>query len=228
MLILLLYAQLAAATPAADTTYATPALRALVARAAEENRAPPADFRSYRSHIETELSFLLRDTLGREHTAQIEQLATNGAWDRNGRYDLHVVGYRSQTIGVPYSALSIVRAWTVPSLYGNRLALGAYFNQSRNRRDTLVAVHPFAADRDRFYTFAGGDTVTTLRVGERRIPIVRIHVRPHFQGTTRLAAFDGEIDLDAERAQIVRMRGQFVTLGVVSISSHDLPPFMAR
>jgi hypothetical protein len=222
MLIFLLCAQLAASTPGVDTTYATPALRALVTRAAEENRSPPPDFRSYRSHIETELSLLLRDTLGREHTAQVEQLASVATWTRGGRYDLHVVGYRSQTIGVPYSALSIVRAWTIPSLYGNRLALGAYFNTSRRQRDTLIAVHPFAADRDSFYTFTGGDTVTTLRVGERRIPIVRIHVRPSFQGTTRLGAFDGEIDLDADRAQIVRMRGQFVTLG------GKAPPTLSR
>ena len=99
MLIFLLCAQLAASTPALDTTYATPALRALVARAAEGNSSPPPDFRSYRSHIETELSLLLRDTLGREHTAQVEQLASVGNWTRGGRYDLHVVGYRSQTIG---------------------------------------------------------------------------------------------------------------------------------
>src|SRR4029077_17571455 len=101
--------------------------------------------------------------------------------------------YRSQTVGVPYSALSIVRAWTVPSLYGNRLSMGAYFNSSRQRQDTLVAVHPFAADRDQFYTFSGGDTVTVLRVGTRRIPITRIHVHPSFHGTSRLGAFDGEI-----------------------------------
>jgi hypothetical protein len=213
MLLFLLCAQLLGSPVAVDSTYTTPALRDLVARASAANRTPPPEFRSYRSHIETELSLLVRDTLGREHTAQVEQLATTGLWDRGGRYDLHIIGYRSQTIGVPYSALSIVRAWTVPSLYGDRLSMGAYFNQSRRRQDTLIAVHPFATDRDSFYTFSGGDTVTVLRVGARRIPIVRIHVHPVARGATRLAAFDGEIDLDAERAQIVRMRGQFVTLG---------------
>src|ERR1019366_3153383 len=47
----------------------------------------------------------------------------------------------------------------------------------------------------------------------RAIPIVRIHVTPHLADSTRFAAFDGEIDLDATRHQIVRMRGQFVVLG---------------
>ena len=36
---------------------------------------------------------------------------------------------------------------------------------------------------------------------------------PDIRGNTRLAAFDGEIDLDAERAQIVRMRGRMVVVG---------------
>ena len=211
MLSLLLIAQIAVAVPP-ESTYSTPALRQLVERAALENRRPPASLHGYRSRIETELSLLMRDTLGREQSAQIEQLATDATWTRAQRYDLRVVGYRSQNIGVPYSTLSFIRAWTVPTLYGNRLALGAYFKSS-NTRDTLIAVHPFAEDRERYYRFSGGDTVTTLRAGQRSIPVVRLHVTPAIRDTTRFAAFDGEIDLDGDRAQIIRMRGQFVVLG---------------
>ncbi len=210
---LLLCAQLAVSVSAGDSIYSSPALRAVVARAAVANLQPPPELRSYKSHIETEVSLLIRDTLGREHTAQTEQFATNAEWTRDGRYSLHVVGYRSESVGVPYSSLSIVRGWTVPSLYGDRLLFGAYFNATNRRRDSVVAVHPFAADRDAYYRFSGGDTVTILHVGTRSIPIQRIHVKPSFSGTTLLAAFEGEIDLDAERAQIVRMRGQFVSLG---------------
>ena len=39
------------------------------------------------------------------------------------------------------------------------------YRRERNRRDTLTVVHPFAADRDQYYRFSGGDTVTMLRVG---------------------------------------------------------------
>jgi hypothetical protein len=211
MMNLLLCAQLGVGivTPTADSTYSTPALRRMVAAAATANQLPPPELSGYRSHIETELSLILRDTLGREHTAEVEQVATSATWNRDGRYDLHIVGYRSQSVGVPYSTLSIVRAWTVPSLYGDRLSLGAYLARSRTG-DTLIAVHPFAPDRDEFYRFSGGDTVATLRVGDRRIPIARIRVRPNFHGPTRLGAFDGEIDIDADRGQIIRMRGQFV------------------
>ncbi|MEP6491609.1 MAG: hypothetical protein ABJF01_02945 [bacterium] len=212
MLSLLLCAQLAAATQSVDSVYSSAALREMVARAAAANRRPPAELRSYQSRIETEVSLILRDTLGRENSAEVEQLASTARWTRDEHYDLHVIGYRSQSVGVPYSTLSIVRAWTVPSLYGERLSLGAYFARPRTS-DTLIAVHPFAVDRDEYYQFSGGDTVATLRSGSRTIPVSRIRVHPHFHGPTRLGAFDGEIDLDVERGQIVRMRGRFVVLG---------------
>ena len=212
MFFLVLAAQLAgsALSPARDSVYATAALREVVARAAVENRVPPAALRGYRSHIESELGLMVRDTLGRELTAQIEQIATAATWRRSGQYELHVEGYRSQSVGIPYSTLNTVHAWTVPTLYGERLLLGAYPGGSR---DTVVGVHPFAPDRDAYYRFTGGDTVAVLRAGDRRIPVVRIRVVPTFHGDTRLAAFDGEIDLDAQRFQIIRMRGRFVILG---------------
>jgi hypothetical protein len=216
MLGLVLFAQLVVGQPQPqpDSTYSTPALRELIAAAAAANRRVPDSLASYTSRIETETSLLIRDTLGREETAEVEQMATAAHWDRAGEYDLHIIGYRSQSVGVPYSTLTMVRGWTVPSLYGERLSFGAYFNRrSGNSRDTLVAVHPFARDRDAYYQFSGGDTVTVLRAGVRRIPIVRIRVHPHFHSPTPLSAFDGEIDLDGERKQIVRMRGQLVTIG---------------
>ena len=208
-LLLLAPVHIAAAQGAIDSTYSSEALRAMVDAVATANHEPPESLHGYQSHIETESSLIVRDTLGREHSAEVEQFATQAMWKRNGPYSLHVVGYRSQSVGVPYSTLSIVRAWTVPSLYGERLSLGAYFSRARGD-DSLVAVHPFAADRDQYYQFSGGDTVAVLRVGGRKIPIARIRARPRFRGRTRLAAFDGEIDVDADRMQIVRMRGQFV------------------
>src|ERR1044072_192546 len=136
MLSLVLLAQLAVAQLPSDSGYATSALRSFVAAAAEANRRVPDSLASYTSRIETETSLLVRDTLGREHTAEIEQFATDARWERDGRYDLRIVGYRSQSVGVPYSTLTIARGWTVPSLYGERLSPGAYFNRrSRDNRD---------------------------------------------------------------------------------------------
>ena len=209
-LAIVLLAQVAAAS--GDSTYSSPALRAMVAAASDSNRQAPPELRGYTSRVETEVGLIIRDSVGREHAGEIEQLTSRATWKRDGPYDLHVIGYRSQTVGVPYSSLTIVRGWTVPTLYGERLSLGAYWTRA-DRSDTLIAAHPFAADRDQYYRFTGGDTVTTLRIGARSVPIARIRVTPDLHGTTRLAAFDGEIDIDATRLQIVRMRGQMVVLG---------------
>lgn len=216
---LLVFAQLALPP---DSIYSSPALRGLVASAAVSNHAPPPEFRGYRAHVETEMSLLMRDTLGRERAAQIEQVASSVNWTRGSNYGMHVLGYRSQTLGPSISSLSFLSAWTEPSLYGERILLGAQLATEKRKpgskppdapQDVIVAVHPFAADREKYYRFSGGDTVTVLRSPGRAIPIVRVHVTPHLAGSVRYAAFRGEIDLDATRDQIVRMRGQFVILG---------------
>ena len=123
MLLRFVVAQLAAGQTQLDSTYTTLQLRQMIAAAAAANREPPPALHSYTSHIETEAALILRDTLGGERSAEIEQLAAHARWERGDRYALHVVGYRSQNLGVPYSLLSVVRSWTVPSLYGNRLSL---------------------------------------------------------------------------------------------------------
>jgi hypothetical protein len=219
LLSLLVFAQLSVP---ADSTYSSAALRDLVARAAVSNHAPPPAFRGYRAHVETEMSLLMRDTLGRERAAQIEQVASSVKWTRGSDYGMHVLGYRAQTLGPSISSLSFLSGWTEPSLYGERILLGAQFitekkesgrRGAESAQDVIVAVHPFAADRDLYYRFSGGDTVTVLRSPGRSIPIVRLRVAPHLSGATRFAAFRGEIDLDATREQIVRMRGEFVVLG---------------
>ena len=222
--------QLSAATPPA-ATYSSLALEAFISAAVTANRAPPAELLSYGARIESELSLLVRDTLGRERVAQVEQVAMTAAWHRGLEYNLRVVGYRSQTVGVPYSALSLARSWTLPYLYGDRLTLGVDIGQTgssatrgsagadsskrslKQRSDTLHAVHPLAADRARFYRFSGGDTIAVLHSRARAIPIVRVRVTPilhSLRSGERIGAFDGEIDFDGERHEIVRMRGQFV------------------
>ena len=225
MLAPLLMLQLAQ-SPAQMPLYSSPSLREFVDAAAASNREPPAALAGYRARVESELSLIVRDTLGRERSAQIEQVALSAQWDRGREYDLRVVGYRSQSVGVPYSALSFARGWTIPYLYGDRLTLGVDFGeldtagQKRSRADsakhktidTVHAVHPLADDREQFYRYRGGDTVAILRSGQREIPIIRVHVVPVLDSATRvtrLAAFEGEIDFDAVRHQIVRMRGRF-------------------
>lgn len=212
-----------------DSATVSEPLREFLTRAAIENRAAPFSLGGYRATVETELALILRDSLGREIVGQLEQLAARATWERNGRYDLHVVGYRSQSAGAPYSALTFARMYTVPTLYGNTLHLGindgvAWTKRDSNAykqrlkkdtaagRDPLRAIHPLADDRDRYYTFSGGDTVATLYVRERPIRLVRVHVEPVKSPTANFYGYRGELDFDAERHQLVRMRGRLVSV----------------
>jgi len=81
------FAQLVSASSGAPDTgaYSSEALRMMIAMAADSNRLPPSSLRSYRSRIETETAMIIRDTLGREHSAEIEQVASEGRWTRDGR-----------------------------------------------------------------------------------------------------------------------------------------------
>lgn len=212
-----------AAPPRADTTqYETPALRQLVADAADINRRVPPQLGGYRARLESEISIGSRRSEGMEMSVQLEQIASTLTWDRTGQYEQVVTGYRSQAVGTTFATLGLFRVgWAIPSLYGNRLALlfgrdtSEAVRRRRDRRggDPLYAVHPLADDRDKYYKFAGGDTIVTMRVDGREIPIVRIEVQLRDDVPDRSVIFLGELDLDATRKQLVRMRGYFAVVG---------------
>ncbi|MBK6487597.1 MAG: hypothetical protein IPF98_12115 [Gemmatimonadetes bacterium] len=213
MIALFLVAQLAGA----DSIYSSSGVRAHVEQASRVNRRVPVTMSGYRAQAESEIAIVARRGEGHEGAVSIEQTQNEVRWTRDGNFEQRVVGYRAQAIGLQFSSLSFFRqAWTVPSLYGNRLTL--LFGQdtsrqrpSRRRIDQrLVAVHPLAEDRERVYRYTGGDTQVTLRVDGREIPIVRIIAEPREDAPDSTVAFRGELDLDASRDVLVRMRGYFV------------------
>lgn len=195
-------------------------LRELLAVASAQN-VLPATLLGYRATVETEISVLLHRDDRTEIVGAVEQLASTLQWERNGRTDQHVIGYR--TLGTTVSMLGSTNAtggWLTPTLYGNRFRLRVQRADSARPRsergaradanDTLPAVHPLATDRERFYQFTGGDTIVTLRTRGRTIPIVHVAVRPRTDITEKVLLFDGEMDLDASRGTLVRIRGRFV------------------
>lgn len=208
--------------PSDTATYQSEALRVLVAEAAATNRRVPEALGGYRAQLESEISIGNRRSERMEMSVQLEQIASTLTWDRSGRYEQQVIGYRSQSIGTSIATLGLFRVgWAIPSLYGNRIALlfgrdtSEAVRRRRNRRggDPMYAVHPLADDRERFYRFTGGDTVFTMRVDGREIPIVRVDVRLRADVPDRSVVFLGELDLDASRRHLVRMRGYFAVVG---------------
>jgi hypothetical protein len=203
--------------PVTDSIYETAALREFVGRAAAANALPPGGLENYYARIETELAFVRAEPDGREVVLQLEQVASDLYWRRDGGMLQELVGYRSQTLGASFSGLSFFDVpWAVPTLYGDRLDLlrtsepvRGESGRVRNRR----AVHPFASRRDAVYRFSGGDTVDVIRLPERTIPIVRIHVKPRAQPGLPTLLFEGDVDVDVTRLHIVRMQGRLIPSG---------------
>jgi hypothetical protein len=213
-------ARLPAPDSTPDSVYATPALRALVTRVAVRNGVVPRGLESYRVAIESELSSLLRRSDGTEGATQIEQVETVARWQRSGAFTQRVIGYRSRLSGINISALTLLKqAWAVPLLYGNRLAL--FLGQDTTRRarraaardSTVRVVHPFGRDREAVYRYSGGDTALTIRVNGRTIPVARIHVVPGPHPPHRVVIFEGDVFVDMQLGEIVRMRGAFEIVG---------------
>lgn len=214
-----------AAPRAGDTlTYATPALRTIVTDAAQLNRRVPTGLGRYRARVESEISFGNQRAEGNEFAASIEQVASELTWDRTGEFDQRVVGYRSQQVGFSLSTLGFFETgWLVPSLYGNRLSLlfggadsttrRAAQREQRRARRVVQAVHPLSVDREKVYRYRGGDTVQLLKVGDRTIRIIRVEVEPQPEVAATTVVFLGEVDLDADRRHIVRMRGRIARVG---------------
>jgi hypothetical protein len=218
--------------PVGDSTYASTRVRTLVEQAAAAHARPPDTLASFTAHTETEIGLLLRGPDGKEVPTQMEQLAGRVVWRRDGSLAQTVTGYRARTLGVTLSALTYITApWVVAPLYGDRVPLVLAEDSTRatsptpdtsaagerppasaarkRRHAAKLLVHPFASDRERYYRFSGGDTVLVLDLPERRVPLVRVTVEPTHVPRDAFV-FRGDIDLDAQRHQIVRMRGEFL------------------
>jgi hypothetical protein len=222
---------LASDSLAFQSRYATPALERLVDDASQKNRLP-APLHAYSAAIETEIALVIRRADGTEAVGSVEQVASSLRWTRTGLYEQRVQGHRMQQLGANVSMLSLFRTgWLNPTLYGNRMRAQQQQTPAANdstaprgdsaraasragaASDTTSVIHPLSSDRNAWYTYAGGDTLVTLQVGARRIPIVRVRVEPRDDLTRAATLFSGEMDLDASRGTLVRLRGAFVRAG---------------
>jgi hypothetical protein len=215
MLPLLVVAQMAVADPDPGSR----ALHDILALAADRNRTAPASLLAYHAQVESEISMLTRRADGEESALSVEQSLNEVHWLRGGEFSQHMTAYRARQAGPSMSALAVLRkAWTIPMLYGN--GFGGLFGEDggpasgkRAGAASSIAVHPFGPHGERVYAFAGGDTIAVLHTERRTIPVVRVLVEPRReQAAWPVVVFRGEIDLDADRGEIVRLRGQFVTL----------------
>ena len=116
----LLFLIIQAKAPARDTaTYASPALKAVIERAATYNAAPPPDLRGYTAHYESEVAMAKRLPDRIEGTSTVEQTAGDFTWVVGRGFGQHQLGYRVITTGVPLPAsAALSNGWIVPTLTG--------------------------------------------------------------------------------------------------------------
>ena len=211
---------LAALQQAPDTAqYSSPALRALVARAEAANAAPTPGLLAYSARYESEVA-MVKLLPGRiEGASTIEQTAGQFTWVRGKGYGQHQEGYRVVTTGVPLpAAAALSKGWIVPNLAGPEYDVfgassGAATLAGIDSSGRFSVNSPLAPDRDLYYRFEGGDTVTMeFPVGPPQ-RVVRLVVWPRDSLPQATKLFRGNLYLDPESGVVRRLRGQFLTLG---------------
>jgi hypothetical protein len=206
--------------PVADTTgYATPALRTLIQRAEAANARPAADLRGYSARYESEVALVKRLPDRIEGASTIEQTAGEFTWVVGKGFGQHEQGYRVVTTGVPLpGSAALSNGWILPTLTGPKYDLfgassGAPTEVGEDSAGTHSAWSPLGPDRDRYYRFEGGDTLTVeFPVGPPQ-RVVRVIVVPWDSLTEKTKVFRGDLYLDPATGALRRLRGQFLTVG---------------
>jgi hypothetical protein len=201
------------------TTYATPALRTVIERAATATAAPPADLRGYSARYESEVALVKLLPNRIQGASTIEQTAGIFTWLVDSGYGQHQLGYRVVTTGVPLpGSAALSNGWIIPTLTGPKIDIfgassGAETAVGADSGGDYSAWSPLGPDREKHYRFGGGDTVTiTFPDGAAR-PMVRVEVWPLEGGEAREKVFRGNIYLDPESGVLRRLSGQFLTIG---------------
>jgi hypothetical protein len=205
--------------PADTGAYSSPALRALVARAADSNAVFPA--RGFRAHFESEIAVNKALPNRVEGISSVEQFDGSLTWSPDSA-NQHTLGYRIITTGLPLPAGYVLgSAWIAPNLYGDRFTLLSdpkeAVSKGGNAQDSLDArassvIHPLASDRDTFYRYSRGDTVEVVdAVGQSRRVVV-VEVTPHETFVEPTRVFTGQMYLEVGTGALMRIRGQIYTV----------------
>jgi hypothetical protein len=183
--------------PASDSATA-----ALIARARERHRQLDAAVQNYQATIRTRIDA----SAGRGHFARLVPLAaieqeSELSWQAPNDVRVVAMGQRTQTAfaGASIEA-SWTRPWFIPRFLGDSIRL---IGQDFPNR---AAIHPLAAGADAFYTYAIEDSLELALPG-RTVRAIGVRVTPTRPDQALIA---GEIWLDAETAETVRLTFAFV------------------
>jgi hypothetical protein len=199
---------------AADSTYSSDSVRALVAAAAARNAAMSALLPAYRARATSEFTWTFEDSAARPQSMLAQQHYSAVRWSR-GAFDVKVL-YERPAAQLPNVQSWMGPGWLIPALYGDGFAFvyPQFVTDQHGQRqldiDTVAVPHPLGPGRVGRYRYSGGTHEATLHVGNREIPIVRIHVVPVLAANANVTGFEGDLYLEANHLDVVRARGRLV------------------
>jgi hypothetical protein len=175
---------------------------ALIARARERHRQLDAAVQNYQATIRTRFAA----NVGRGHFARLIPLAAleqeaELSWQAPNDVRVVTLGQRTQTALAGMQVdVGWTRPWFIPRFLGDSIRLlGQDF-------PTRAAIHPLAMGADAYYRYAIEDSLELALPG-RTVRAIGVRVTPTRSDAALIA---GEIWLDAETAETVRLTFAFV------------------
>ncbi|HEU4829529.1 MAG TPA: ShlB/FhaC/HecB family hemolysin secretion/activation protein [Gemmatimonadales bacterium] len=202
--LLVLFAAALPLTPQ-DTlrTYATPATRELVVRAAARHQAQDSAVTDYRARIRYRLSISLgRRRWARSPVAAVEEQEALVAWQLPNDLRVDVIGRRYRSRYPELNASSVFdRPWFVPRSVGDSVRIFS------NDFPATGALHPLARGAESAYHYDLLDSLSVSVPGSGQIRLYSVQVTPKRVGAALVA---GRLWLDASSAQVVRFTFRYV------------------
>ena len=196
---------LAAATFPQDTvvTYASPATRQVVARAAARYQAQDTAVGDYRARIRYRLSVGAPGRRwGPSVAAAVEEQEGRVAWRRPNDLRVDILGRRQRSVsdGIALSS-SFDRPWFVPRGAGDSLRIFS------DEFPATGALHPLAAGAEQQYHYDLTDSLSAALPDGRTLRLYAVQVIPK-QAAPALVA--GRLWIDAETSDVVRFSFRYV------------------
>ena len=184
-------------------TYATPATRELVVRAAARHQAQDSAVTDYRARIRYRLSIALgRRRWARSPVAAVEEQEALVAWQLPNDLRVDVIGRRYRSRLPELNASSVFdRPWFVPRSVGDSVRIFS------NDFPATGALHPLARGAEASYHYDLLDSLSVSVPGSGQIRLYSVQVTPKAVGAALVA---GRLWLDASDAQVVRFTFRYV------------------
>jgi hypothetical protein len=207
----LLALSLQVAGQAPDSTFGNAATRSLIHRAQARHRAQDTAVTDYSARLRYRVSFSLgRRRWARIPVAAVEEKDARIRWQLPNDLRVDILGQRAKARKEDWNISSVMdHPWFFPRDVGDSVS---FFGNEFPER---AALHPLASDGPNWYRYTLTDSVRVFLPSGRELRMLKVEVVPKGDG---LALIVGNMWLDAQTAQVVRLTFRFVGTGLWEIA----------